>query len=278
MHAVHLGVNEVNVVSAGFGAAANSYMDFVNVFEWYPIHSIAQQLHRSKDPGAGAFTYLHSRYATAKSDISAGQELFVSYGNKWFEGRAKLGPIPIKGDHKKAENLYRTYRDKFWKNRDVNDNGLATVFVDLWDTFVLNSSWVDSRTIAALPPKEEYEQMLDMSLIDLKKSQMTRSTEWLNQNGLCADNMHLGESTVPQAGHGAFASRFLKGGTPVLPVPLIHIPYREVLDMFELNGNGETTEENWKRDHQLPSQLLLNYCLGHRDSTMLLSPYGPYSI
>lgn len=74
-----LGEDEVEAASPGFGSAANSFMDFVNVNEGFPIFSIAGNLHRSKDPGAGAFTYYHSRLATAKEDISAGQEFFVSY-------------------------------------------------------------------------------------------------------------------------------------------------------------------------------------------------------
>jgi hypothetical protein len=78
-----LGVQEVNVASPGFGAAANSFMDFINVDEGYGTHSVAQDLHRSKDPGAGAFSYWHSRMGTASAEIEAGQELFVSYGNHW---------------------------------------------------------------------------------------------------------------------------------------------------------------------------------------------------
>ncbi len=75
-----IGEDAVNVASPGFGAAANSFMDFVNVDEDYPVHSVAGRLHRSKDPGVGAFTYYHSRISTAERAIMAGQELFVSYG------------------------------------------------------------------------------------------------------------------------------------------------------------------------------------------------------
>lgn len=78
-----LGVDEVNAASPGFGAAANSFMDFINVDEGYAIHSVAQDLHRSKDPGAGAFTYHHSRMSTASKNIAPGQELFVGYGDHW---------------------------------------------------------------------------------------------------------------------------------------------------------------------------------------------------
>ena len=79
-----LGVNEVNVCSPGFGAVANSFMDFLNVEEGYPILDTPNDLHRSKDPGAGAFTYYHSRITTTVETIEPGQEIFVSYGNSWY--------------------------------------------------------------------------------------------------------------------------------------------------------------------------------------------------
>jgi hypothetical protein len=78
------------VASPGFGAAANSFMDFVNVDEGLPVHSVAQGLHRSRDPGAGAFTPYHSRKATARNDITLGQELFVSYGDQWYVMPSKI--------------------------------------------------------------------------------------------------------------------------------------------------------------------------------------------
>jgi hypothetical protein len=78
-----LGITNVHVASSGFGAVPNGFMDFVNVDEDYPIHSVPQNIHRSKDPGAGAFTYYHSRMAKARYAIKPGQELFVKYGNNW---------------------------------------------------------------------------------------------------------------------------------------------------------------------------------------------------
>ncbi len=83
LRCANLGLADINVASPGFGAAANSFMDFVNVDEGYAIHRVAQDLHRAKDPGAGAFTYHHSRMSTASQNIALGQELFVGYGNHW---------------------------------------------------------------------------------------------------------------------------------------------------------------------------------------------------
>jgi len=64
----------------GFGAAANSFLDLVNVEEGDPINTIPSGLHRSKDPGVGAFTTYHDRDSTAKVAVKSGQELFVNYG------------------------------------------------------------------------------------------------------------------------------------------------------------------------------------------------------
>ena len=88
VRATYEGVKEVNAASPGFGAAANSFMDFVNVDEGHTVRSVAGNLHRSKDPGAGGFTPYHSRQITAHKDIREGQELFVSYGNHWYVERS----------------------------------------------------------------------------------------------------------------------------------------------------------------------------------------------
>ena len=306
MYMEDLGTITTNVASPGFGSAANSFMDFVNVNEKFPIYQIPQNLHRRKDPGAGAVTYYHSRYSEAKNDIRAGEELFVPYGDEWFLGRKSLfGPIPVTGDHDGAERLYRTFRKQFVDQGDrhqktyndqesrqeertiqkspggsAGDYGqieqdeppspnprLVDVAYDLWDIFVSNSSWEDSPTMAALPSKDRLDDLLESTLIEWKRSQMNRSIEWLEENGVCADNLHFGESSIPQAGNGAFASRPLRKGETILPVPLIHIPNRSTLDM-QLGAPGESNRPRRR-------QLLLNYALGHRHSTMLLSPYGP---
>lgn len=79
-----LGIEEVDVASPGFGAAANSFMDFVNVQEEHAArYTVPDDVHRAKDPEAGAFTYHHSRNSFADRHIRAGEELFVSYGDKW---------------------------------------------------------------------------------------------------------------------------------------------------------------------------------------------------
>lgn len=71
------GYSEINVASAGFGAAVNCILPIYNVNEWFPVLTDLQ-LHRSKDAGAGAMTAFHQRKSTARRPISAGEEIFVS--------------------------------------------------------------------------------------------------------------------------------------------------------------------------------------------------------
>ena len=65
----------------------------------------------------------------------------------------------------------------------------------------------------------------------------------------------------------AFAKRFLPKGTIVSGSPLLH-GFEKTLEMFHLHfNNGPVKDLDG-------SQILLNYCFGHHDSTLLLCPYG----
>ena len=77
--------------------------------------------------------------------------------------------------------------------------------------------------------------------------------------GYCLDNIREGPSTIEGAGRGAFATRQLKQDTVITPAPLVQIMDRSVL-------NYDTARSN------ATSQLLINYCFGHRKSTLLLCP------
>lgn len=51
--------------------------------ELNPKQSIPHGLHRSMDPGAGAFSAYHDRQSIAKVPIGRGEEFFVDYGEKF---------------------------------------------------------------------------------------------------------------------------------------------------------------------------------------------------
>ena len=48
--------------------------------EGFPINTIPNGLHRSRDPGAGAFSTYHNRESFATVPIQKGEELYVDYG------------------------------------------------------------------------------------------------------------------------------------------------------------------------------------------------------
>lgn len=113
----------------------------------------------------------------------------------------------------------------------------------------------------------------------LKYSQPSsrRDLAWLKRNGKCMDNLIMGPSTIPHAGRGAFAKRKIHAGRLVSPAPLVHIPDKTILDMheitFSVNDDGNKVYHR-ANDIVIGQQLLLNYCYGHPESSMLFFPAG----
>lgn len=95
-----------------------------------------------------------------------------------------------------------------------------------------------------------------------------RGKQWLIENGRCVDNIVPGQSTLPFAGRGAFAQRRIARGEVVVPVPLIQLKDTDALLIWE-----EVQDEfgDWI-DVPVGKQLLLNYCFGHDESSLLLCP------
>jgi hypothetical protein len=91
------------------------------------------------------------------------------------------------------------------------------------------------------------------------------------------DHIRPGPSTIPHAGRGAFANRDIPNGGLVAPVPLIQIPQEEMLDMHKIKENPDDDDDSMflRHDDQvIGHQLLLNYCYGHPESTLMLFPVG----
>lgn len=84
---------------------------------------------------------------------------------------------------------------------------------------------------------------------------------WANSlyTGYCLDNIREGPSTIAGAGRGAFATRRLNQDTVITPAPLVQIMDRSEFNFGTARANAT-------------SQLLLNYCFGHRKSALLLCP------
>jgi hypothetical protein len=142
---------------------------------------------------------------------------------------------------------------------------------DVYRTLVQICSIWDARLGNALPAS--YEDALIATKEDigvLHQPNATRDLKWLQEHGKCMDHIIPGPSTIENAGHGAFAKRFLPGGTVITGSPIVHM-FRNLTDMYRFEKDSD---EEWQRRERIGSQLLLNYCYGDRHSTLLLCPYG----
>eukprot|EP00588_Corethron_pennatum_P015139 CAMPEP_0194269234 /NCGR_PEP_ID=MMETSP0169-20130528/3417_1 /TAXON_ID=218684 /ORGANISM="Corethron pennatum, Strain L29A3" /LENGTH=571 /DNA_ID=CAMNT_0039010807 /DNA_START=100 /DNA_END=1815 /DNA_ORIENTATION=- len=82
------GTKEMNIGILGFGVAikSNFFPGSVNAATFVPEHNFYKSLDGQKDPGAGAFSDYYEKVQNTKL-LSAGDEIFISYGEGWFESR-----------------------------------------------------------------------------------------------------------------------------------------------------------------------------------------------
>jgi SET domain len=106
------------------------------------------------------------------------------------------------------------------------------------------------------------------------KPESSVSPKWLEHNGVCIDNLRVGPSTIKHAGRGAFAKRFLPAGSLIAPSNLA-ILKRDDLVIFEADESAKQYEKVLKKDTVRGHELLLNYCFGHPDSSLLFLPLSP---
>ena len=277
----------------GAGAALNCLLPLANVIGMDNYVQMNTDLHRSKDPGAGASTPFTNRQIVAKGTIEAGHELFDWYGEAYFLEREYMyGKIPMLADYERADALLRDFLDLLEKmcgygvcmnasSEDDDDNddsngALQAAYRHLVELMAgrLSSIWT-SRTLNALPNDPNVVKTVaetGTAFRDYNRS--ARSLEWLQEYGACMDHMEIGKSQIDeQAGNGAFATQFLAKGSLVAPAPVLHMR-KSLLEMFpvrmnEVGGLEVSTDE--ERNHY---QLILNYCFGHPQLSFVLCPYG----
>ena len=245
----------------GIGAASNSHFGLHNIKMTGPPSIDSAGYHRSKDAGVGAFSSFHDFKITAGRDIEAGMELFANYGQGYFtgEGREKeFGEVPFEEHYKEADSLM----DTFWKDleRSTNESEVDIEAEKMYQQ-VLDS--VSEPRVKKLMPSSFQKAKASKGVSSAMFSTPTavRSKDWLKQNGMCIDNMYAAQSTISQAGRGAFASRNLKQGQTISPMPTIAI-HKQFLRQFQ--GEREVIKAQ-----------AFNYVYGHEKSSIALLPYSP---
>lgn len=262
----------------GTGAALNCDLPLVNVYARDDlIETDTVSLHRSKDPGVGAFTPFHNRVNVAYRDIRAGEELYDSYGDHYFAAREDLyGKLPLTSDYGEADNLLRVYtalKAQLCEEHPL-ERANDAVSQDWYSLMADMASIWPSRILNALPKDvKDLGEVMAGGTAWTNYNRSIHAVDWLDENGECMDHVEARPSTIEQAGRGAFAKRFLPKGSVVGPAPVVHL-LREEMNVRPLYfaDNGEYAVD--PRSPTVHQQLALNYCFGHRHSSLLLCNYG----
>lgn len=270
-----------SVLLMGFGleAAINCHLALVNADSPKVIYDDyhASLLHRSRDPGAGAFTPYLSGVTRMEYPVPKNGELFKFYSDNWFVQRAKeFGLVPLSNDYVMADGLIEKFASIFPEAR--NPLTLQGMHTDLWD--LMANFPYESRVTNAIP---KYHDQISLAITDriwepyVQEARIT--TEELRQKGRCLDNISHGPSSIKQAGRGAFATTALKAGSVITGSPMLHTQNDSLFQMYESVHSELTTGEYLEGDlidrkAIRTYQTALNYCWKHPQSTMLLCPYG----
>ncbi|EEC49604.1 predicted protein [Phaeodactylum tricornutum CCAP 1055/1] len=286
----------------GVGCTVNSVLDMNNIESTHGSTYDTAGLHRSRDPGTGAFSPYHSALTTAVTDIAPGAELFASYGDYWVPSipgvQVTLDEVLDVTEDFLQNDLYefvQSHRDADALTPDVKEALFAFV-KDFplpnqpFSNLPRNVPWADVER--AIHEAGTHRKHTDTTTDNVSgessvarqfiREQSIRDLAWLDEHGYCQDHLRPGRSTLPQAGRGAFATRNLPAGSVVGYAPLIHIGLhgREVLRITyppsehdHHVGNDDNDGENGTTP-RTSYDLVLNYSFAHRNSTVILTPYG----
>mmetsp|Transcript_6511 Transcript_6511/g.8463 ORF Transcript_6511/g.8463 Transcript_6511/m.8463 type:complete len:657 (-) Transcript_6511:71-2041(-) len=259
--------NGVAAFAPGLDCAINCHLGLLNVDKTPPVYDTGN-LHRSKDPGAGGFTPYRNSSTVVTAFIPAGGELFKSYGNDYFLTRKSLELVPVWEDYPQAEEFVGLF-NKLWDD-ELSHLSFGAVS-DLWN--LVYEFPLRSRLFNALPKNmEEFEEVILKGIRAILQPHFTRDLSYLKQHGRCVDNIISQPSNLKQAGRGAFATRHLSRDEIVTGAPLIWFPNGDYFKMYEGNWSSQVDPPDIK--NQAGSQIFLNYCWTHAESTLFLCPYG----
>lgn len=235
---------------------------------------------RIQGPGAGAFTSYYDVQVKATKLVHPGEEIFLDFGDAWEEEQQQEKSADGESSESEETKEY-THNDFKMAQRKLDD---IIKFIDghrqeIESTGVADDLWAYLKSIIIhehsrnLLPNDfsEFEELKKYGVLLYNNKQNIRSTEWLEKNGRCMDNIVIGKSKLPSAGRGAYATRSFKKGDLITSTPLLHILDKKLMEMYS-RKEGKIEDQGEKTKTVKGYQLLLNYCYGQNDSPMLLLP------
>jgi len=271
----------MNAFAPGIASQANSNEEWDNIF-FRPQEDSEDghfQIYEDFEEGDDEHEYWkgprsrfhHGGFATNQF-VPAGSELFFYYGETYHEQlRERLS----------SNKEYETLED-YKKKLDF-----STISTEEEKRGLLNTTSMRLRTDpdASFQVREPLlgaqKRFVPRRIRSFEEPEGRpgRSVDWLAENGVCVDNLSVDESTISEAGYGAFARHRIAAGQVVSHAPLLHLK-RDDLVIYGINQEkAAKTEEGTSFllnfDETKGQELLLNYCFGHPDSEVLLVPYSP---
>ena len=144
-----------------------------------------------------------------------------------------------------------------------------------WEIYFDRKTKIDPPPDKRIPDFPSVKDVAD-AMCDVSKPP-PKSIQELKETGICLDHIVAGSSRAPleletangktsdsskniTIGRGAIAARFLPKGELVVPVPFLHLLDRYLFEKLP-RGDAQSYEE-----------VILNYCFGHSQSTLVMCP------
>ena len=109
---------------------------------------------------------------------------------------------------------------------------------------------------------------------DHRPTRQPKPIKDLKSSGVCMDGISVQKSTIGGAGRGAFTNRVVKAGDIITTSPTILLD-RSQMKIVSQTFDDEDTQKMIYSEIEVIKQLMINYCYGHPNSTVLMFPYGP---
>jgi len=210
----HFEAEGATVLYPNLGMLANSHLGLANVDQ----NAVDGQIHllgstdRESDFSTGANTLYHGATFNVKNKpIRAGEEIFVDYGISYFHFRERMFNMvfPTATDYAEADEIVEDFAEKIGDEiTEENRQEWEKIVTELEEDEGDEDDEDDVgkfRVAFALPENvEDVKYVAKVGTARYSIPQSIRSLEWLEENGVCLDNMRMAKSDIPYAGYGKY--------------------------------------------------------------------------